>query len=137
MKNMRSSFTLLELIFAIVIISVLASVAIPKFFNTTTDAKVSTLKRDITTITTSLQSYYVINSKIDKISQAINFNTKIWEQLDDKSIVYKEDSKECIKIEVLNQNSQYKIQLTINSQAGSICKKLNDDGIVDTIYELD
>ena len=135
--HMRSSFTLLELIFAIVIISVLASVAIPKFFNTTTDAKVSTLKRDITTITTSLQSYYVINSKIDKISQAINFNTKIWEELDDKSIVYKEDSKQCIKIEVLNQNSQYKIQLTINSQAGSICKKLNDDGIVDTTYELD
>ena len=135
--HMRSYFTLLELIFAIVIISVLASVAIPKFFNTTTDAKVSTLKRDITTITTSLQSYYVINSKIDKISQAINFNTKIWEELDDKSIVYKEDSKQCIKIEVLNQNSQYKIQLTINSQAGSICKKLNDDGIVDTTYELD
>ena len=135
--HMRSSFTLLELIFAIVIISILVSVAIPKFFNTIIDAKVSTLKRDITTITTSLQSYYIINSKIDKISQAINFNSKIWEEVDDKSIVYKEKSNECVKIQVLIQNSQATIKLTINSQAGSICKKLDDDGIVSTIYELD
>ncbi len=134
MKN-KNAFTLLEMIFAIVVISVLASYAIPKFFNTTNDAKVSTLQRDITTVITSVQSYYLVNLKIEKILDAVNLNSKTWE-INDSSITYKENEKECVKIEISSASDKDKIILTIDDSAGSICKKLNDSGVNTTSYDL-
>jgi len=134
MKN-KKAFTLLEMIFAIVVIAVLASYAIPKFFNTTNDAKVSTLQRDITTVITSVQSYYLINLKIDKISDAVNLNSKNWE-INDKSIKYMENDKECVKIEITQDNSKDIINLTIDSTAGTICEKLSASGTSSASYNL-
>jgi len=131
----KKAFTLLEMIFAIVVIAVLASYAIPKFFNTTNDAKVSTLQRDITTVITSVQSYYLINLKIDKISDAVNLNSKNWE-INDKSIKYMENDKECVKIEITQDNSKDTINLTIDSTAGTICKKLSNSGTNSATYNL-
>jgi len=131
----KKAFTLLEMIFAIVVIAVLASYAIPKFFNTTNDAKVSTLQRDITTVITSVQSYYLINLKIDKISDAVNLNSKNWE-INDKNIIYMENDKECVKIEITQDNSKDIINLTIDSTAGTICEKLNNSGTNSATYNL-
>ncbi len=131
----KSAFTLLEMIFAIVVISVLASFAIPKFFNTTSDAKVSTLQRDITTVVTSVQSYYLINMKIDKFSDAVNLNSKNWE-INDKTISYKENEKDCVKIEITSDNLKDKIVLSVDETVGNICKKLSDSGVVSVQYNL-
>ena len=133
--NNKAAFTLLEMIFAIVVISVLASYAIPKFFNTTNDAKVSTLQRDITTVITSIQSYYLINLKIDKISDAVNLNSKTWE-INDTNIKYMENDKSCVKIELSTTSYKDKIILTIDDSTGNICKKLNDSGVNTTSYDL-
>ena len=135
MKTKLNAFTLLEMIFAIVVISVLASFAIPKFFNTTTDAKVSTLQRDITTVITSVQSYYLVNLKIEKISDAVNLNSKNWE-INDKHIIYKENEKECVKIQIISENLEDKIDLTVDSSTGNICEKLSQNGVVSTSYKL-
>ena len=129
------AFTLLEMIFAIVVISVLASFAIPKFFNTTKEKKVSTLQRDITTVITSVQSYYLINMKIDKISDAVNLNSKSWE-INDKSIIYKDNSKVCVKIEISNSSKKDQIKLTVVEGAGNVCKKLHESGVTSTTYDL-
>jgi len=134
MRN-KKAFTLLEMIFAIVVISVLASYAIPKFFNTTNDAKVSTLQRDITTVITSVQSYYLVNLKIEKISDAVNLNSKTWE-INDTSITYKENDKECVNIELITTSDKDKIIVTIDESTGNICKKLNDSGVSTTYYDL-
>ncbi len=134
MKN-KNAFTLLEMIFAIVVISVLASYAIPKFFNTSNDAKVSTLQRDITTVITSVQSYYLVNLKIEKISDAVNVNSKTWE-INDTNIIYMENDKECAKIELSNTSDKDKIIVTIDDSTGNICKKLNDSGVNTTSYDL-
>ncbi len=50
----KKAFTLIELIFVIVIIGLLASVAIPKFLNLTTHAKTSAVKSVITSVQTSV-----------------------------------------------------------------------------------
>lgn len=135
MKTKLNAFTLLEMIFAIVVISVLASFAIPKFFNTTSDAKVSTLQRDITTVITSVQSYYLINMKIDKFSDAVNLNSKNWE-IRDKTIIYKENEKNCVKLEITSNNLKDKIVLSVDSSVGNVCKKLSDNGIISVEYNL-
>jgi prepilin-type N-terminal cleavage/methylation domain-containing protein len=55
---MKRAFTLIELIFIIVIIGVLASVAIPKFLNLTTHAKTSAIKSVVTSVQTSVDEIH-------------------------------------------------------------------------------
>ena len=55
---MKKAFTLIELIFVIVIIGVLASVAIPKFKNLTTHAKSSGVKSVVTSIQSSIDNIH-------------------------------------------------------------------------------
>ena len=75
---MKKAFTLLELIFVIVVLGILASVAIPKLMTTTNSAKVSSLKQDIRTVTSSVQSYYITNGSMAKISDAVMLNSSLW-----------------------------------------------------------
>ena len=129
--NNKKAFSLIELIFAIVVISIIASVALPKLMDTRTDAVVSTLKQDITTVVTSVQSYYLVKGKIDKISDAVNLNGSTWD-IEDTKIQYLEDGKACVIIKKSNST----LELIVDRSTGSICQKLYDSGIVTTTYNL-
>ena len=54
MQRSKNAFTLLELIFVIVILGILASVAIPKFAASRTDAQVSKGRADISSIRSAI-----------------------------------------------------------------------------------
>jgi general secretion pathway protein G len=61
---MQRAFTLIEIIFVLVIIGLLASLAIPKFTNLTTNAKNSALKSTLTSVQASIDnihSQWIVN----------------------------------------------------------------------------
>ncbi|AZV46803.1 ABC transporter permease [Nautilia sp. PV-1] len=55
---MRKSFTMLELIFVIVVIGILAGVAIPRLFSGVSDAEIAKVKTDVATIRTAISTKY-------------------------------------------------------------------------------
>jgi general secretion pathway protein G len=125
------AFSLIELIFAIVVIAVIASVAIPKLMGINSKAKTSTVSGDISTIISSIQSYYAVNKKIDKITDSVNINASVW-QIADKEVIYKENDKDCIKITVGDNTAI----LTIDETAGTICADLLKNGIRNEVFDL-
>jgi general secretion pathway protein G len=131
---MKNAFSLLELIFAIVILGIVASFAVPKYLDTKDSALVSTLKRDISTSVSSIQSYYLLNQKIDKISDAIGVNKTNWTIADTKI----SDKNECLSLEIKTSDSGSKsLELTVDdANTSNICVKLIASGLETTSYEL-
>ena len=60
---MKKGFTMIELIFVIVILGILASVAIPRLAATRTDAEIATTVANLRTLLIDLNSYYVVKGE--------------------------------------------------------------------------
>lgn len=131
---MKSAFSLLELIFAIVILGIVASFAIPKYIDTKDSALVSTIKRDLNTAVSSLQSYYLLNQKIEKISDVLTINDTNWTVSDTKI----SDKNFCLYLEVqTSQSGNKSIEVVVDSQKDTtICKKIKEAKILTASYEL-
>ena len=56
MKNYRYAFTMIELIFVIVVLGILAAIAVPKFAATRTDAQIAKGRSDISSIRSAIMT---------------------------------------------------------------------------------
>ena len=130
-KNLKKAFSLLELIFVIAVLGIIAAVAVPKLMDSRSSAIVTTIKQDVTTITTAIQSHYMLNNKIDNISDAVNINEKTWD-VSSQKIEYKIDETLCINIKI--ESNKLKVDISENNDG--LCKKIYDAGVRDISYDL-
>jgi general secretion pathway protein G len=129
---MKKGFSLLELIFAIVVIGIIASFAIPKYLDTRDEAIASTIQRDLATATTSIQTYYLTKRSISDITQAVQLNTNNWTLDNNKLKITSKNASDCASLEI--KDSQ--ILITISKDADDICTILNELGIETTSINL-
>jgi general secretion pathway protein G len=122
----------LELIFAIVVIGIIASFAIPKYLDTRDEAIASTIQRDLATATTSIQTYYLTKRSISDITQAVQLNTNNWTLDNNKLKITSKNASDCASLEI--KDSQ--ILITISKDADDICTILNELGIETTSINL-
>jgi len=129
----KKAFSLLEIIFVIVILGIIVSFAAPKLMDTKDSALVSTLKRDVNTAINSIQSYYLLNQKIDDISDTMNLSSTNW-NIEKLKI---SDKNSCITLEVKNVSNNIIIDLQVDKlKDTTICKKIRDSGLVSKVYEV-
>ena len=62
---MKKGFTMIELIFVIVILGILASVAIPRLAGTRTDAEIAATVANLRTLLNDVASYYTVKGTFD------------------------------------------------------------------------
>ena len=103
---MKKGFTMIELIFVIVILGILASVAIPRLAGTRTDAEIATTVANLRTLLSDLNSYYVVKGEFPQGSNGVKWSeiTNVYlEQAVNGNGYLMVGGERCIEISVSNR----------------------------------
>ena len=136
MMKLKKAFTVVELIFVIMIIGILALVAIPRLAATTDDAKISINLNHLGTIINDFSAYYTtydhFSGNIDNMTniKEINYTTP-WNNSTQKgTLTYytldeQNNLESCIRIFLSNSEGNMTLE-SIISPHGTICKDLQN-----------
>lgn len=129
--NSKKAFSLIELIFVIALLSIIAAVAVPKLLDSRSDAMAATIAKDISTISTSVQTYYMVNGSIDNISKAVNLNEKNW-NISNTQLLFKSENNTCVDININDD----KLVVNIDQNSSDLCEKIYETGVRSQTYDL-
>ena len=129
---MKKGFTMIELIFVIVILGVLASVAIPRLAATRDDAEVAKAATNLTTAVSDITAYYTAKGTFKSGSTGTNNVSfdKITNALDKSGKLMVKGKTECVKVELPNTtagqtNTSNKVEITLTfKDSDAVCKTL-------------
>jgi type II secretory pathway pseudopilin PulG len=140
----RKAFTLIELIFIIVIVSILSVVAIPRLQVTRDDAKVSTSLNEVSQIVSDMSAYYMAKEHYESDNVVDVTNVRLYNSYDcisdniatnivsSSSYYYcTEKGSElevCVKIFLSNIDGNLTVSSILNPE-GDICKGLHESRV--------
>ena len=123
---MRKGFTMIELIFVIVILGVLASVAIPRLAATRDDAEVAKAATNLTTAVSDITAYYTAKGKFESNAQT-NFQN-ITNALSKDGKLYVKGKQECVAVTLpqaaTTASGKVELTLTFKTDGDAVCKQL-------------
>lgn len=111
---MKKGFTMIELIFVIVILGILAAVAIPRLAATRDDAAAAAIKTDLGTIVQAVPAWYQ-GQKDAHILKAVSLDTSKWVKGTGESYAWSDDTEVCITVAVFDMNLSAEGIFTANS----------------------
>ncbi len=136
MKNSKSAFTMIELIFVIVIIGVLASIAIPSLSATRDDARSAVLAKAIQSVKSEIASSILATNRIPTTTEELkNVSNTISDLpqfviVDNKivNIIDTDNSSQICKTLIIDDSNISNVRLIIRDGNGtsSICKGLRE-----------
>jgi prepilin-type N-terminal cleavage/methylation domain-containing protein len=123
---MRQAFTMVEIIFVIVILGILVTVALPKFAATRQDAKVSLIAQNVTIAAAEIASYaatkgdtdkdfLVMSNAIKKLKEAGNATL-----VDDKATIIV-DGGACLEIEIQRTATNNDLLVNFLASGSDMC----------------
>ena len=115
---MKKGFTMIELIFVIVILGILASVAIPRLAATRTDAEVATTVANLRTLLSDLNSYYVVKGTFGTDNTGKSSTIK-WNEITNVPLKPKNDSKGVYGDAILKVGDQDCILVALRDRTAS------------------
>ena len=131
---MRSAFTMIEFIFVIVIIGILASIAAIKLSATRDDAKVTATISNIKVATSDIVGYAVAKYKLE--DNILDMSDALKSMVDSNQAVLEDNQTVKIKMGSVNDCITFKIE---NSSANSILKvengNANNDKLCKTLQQ--
>ena len=143
MEKSRYAFTMLELIFVIIIVGILATISIPKLSATRDDAKISKLSYNIQTVKTEIATSIFAKGKVPKTKEEVKsasntvielesrgnliFDTSDTNKIGIIFINRDSPSKERCKKMILDYNDSSNVELAITTLNSStaICRGVN------------
>ena len=143
---MRKGFTMIELIFVIVILGVLASVAIPRLAATRDDAEVAKAATNLTTAVSDITAYYTAKGNFSGVSRDF---TKITNALTKDGKLNVKGSTTCVEVILPTTGTggntataSDKVELTLNfgsaqGKNDAVCKQLRKLPGILTMCQVD